>query len=99
MSIRTKSGETLKVNIFLIVLGFSRLKYICLTSDRTQETLFRYLMNAFDFFGGVPQEILFDNMKTVVNHSKSTFTKVELNQTFKYFASDAGFKPITCRPY
>lgn len=99
LSIRTRSGETLKVNIFLFVLGYSRAKYICLTSDRTQETLFRCLMNAFEYFDGVPQEILFDNMKTVVDHSKSTFTKVELNQTFKYFASDAGFKTITCRPY
>ena len=99
MSIQTRTGETLKVNVFLMILGYSRLKYICLTSDRTQETLFRCLMNAFYFFGGVPHEILFDNMKTVVDHSKSTFTKVELNQTFKYFARDAGFKTITCRPY
>lgn len=99
VSIRTKSGETLKVNLFLMVLGYSRLKYFCLTSDRTQQTLFRCLMNAFEYFGGVPHEILFDNMKTVVDRAKSTFTKAELNQTFKHFASDAGFKAVTCRPY
>ena len=99
ITLRTKSGETLKMNIFLMVLGYSRLKYICLTSDRTQETLFRCMMNAFEYFDAAPHEILFDNMKTVVDHSKSTFTKVELNQTFKYFAADAGFKVITCRAY
>ena len=99
VSITTRKGYILKVNIFLIVLGYSRAKYLCLTSDRTQETLFRCLMNAFTYYGGVPQEILFDNMKTVVDRAKSTFTNVELNQTFKYFAADAGFKAITCRPY
>ncbi len=99
ITLRTKGGETLKMNIFLMVLGYSRRKYICLTSDRTQETLFRCMMNAFEYFGATLHEILFDNMKTVVDHSKSTFTKVELNQTFKYFATDAGFKVITCRAY
>lgn len=95
----SSSGEVFRVNIFLMVLGFSRMKYVCLTSDRTQETLFRCMMNAILYFGGVPHEILFDNMKTVVDRSRSTFTHVELNQTFSYFARDAGFKPITCRPY
>lgn len=99
VSLATKCGAVLKVNLFLIVLGYSRAKYICPTCDRTQETLFRCLMNAFDCFGGVPKEILFDNMKTVVDRAKSTFAKVELNQTFKHFATDAGFKAITCRPY
>lgn len=95
----SKCGETFKVNIFLMVLGYSRTKYVCLTSDRSQETLFLCLMNAIMYFGGVPREILFDNMKTVVDRSKSTFSSVQLNQTFSYFARDAGFKPITCRPY
>ena len=99
LSLRTKSGDIIKVNLFLMVLGYSRLKYVCVTSDRTQETLLRCLMDAFSYFGGVPHEILFDNMKTVVDHTRSTFTKVELNTTFKAFAADAGFKPVTCRPY
>ena len=35
VSITTRKGYILKVNIFLIVLGYSRAKYLCLTSDRT----------------------------------------------------------------
>lgn len=93
------SGEQFKVNIFLIVLGYSRLKYICLTENRNQATLFRCMAKAFQYFGGVPHEILFDNMKTVINREKSAFSRVEFNQTFKHFADDAGFKPIACRPY
>lgn len=95
----SRHGEIFKVNIFLMVLGFSRVKYICLTTNRNQQTLFESMIDGFKFFGGVPHEILFDNMKTVVDRSRSTFTRVELNETFRHFAKDAGFKSITCRAY
>lgn len=54
MTLVNAYGEIFKINIFLIVLGYSRLKFIQLTSDRTQETLFRCLLNAFRYFNGVP---------------------------------------------
>lgn len=94
-----RKGDEFKVNIFLMVLGYSRYKYIELTTDRSQNTLFRCLINAFKFYGGVPKEILFDNMKTVVDHAKSSFTSTIFNDSFSYFARDACFKPIACRPY
>ncbi|MGL5151391.1 MAG: IS21 family transposase, partial [Clostridium sp.] len=71
-------------------------KFLKLTMNKNQKTLFECLISAFDYFGGIPKEILFDNMKTVIDRSKSTFTKVELNNVFKYFADDSGFKPIAC---
>lgn len=95
----SKHGEIFKVNIFLMVLGYSRIKYVKLTTDREQKTLFKCMISAFSYFGGIPQEILFDNMKTVVDRNESTFSSIEFNKTFKYFAKDAGFKPIACRPY
>jgi transposase len=95
----SKNGEIFKINIFLMVLGYSRIKYVQLTTDREQKTLFKCMISAFKYFGGIPQEILFDNMKTVVDRSKSTFSSIEFNKIFKYFADDAGFKPIACRPY
>nr|WP_312292646.1 IS21 family transposase [Clostridium chromiireducens] len=95
----SKHGEAFRVNIFLMVLGYSRMKYLCLTSNRNQDTLFLCLINAFRYFEGIPHEILFDNMKTVIDRSKSKFSSVEFNKTFKYFAEDSGFKPIACRPY
>lgn len=99
LTMYSESGEAFKINIFLMVLGYSRMKYLCLTSDRTQQTLFKCLTQAFNYFGGIPQEILFDNMKTVVDQSKTSFSSVVFNETFKHFADDAGFKPIACRPY
>ena len=95
----SRQGEIFEINIFLMVLGYSRLKYIKLTTDRTQKTLFKCLVEGFKYIEGVPKEILFDNMSTVVDRSRTTFKNVTINQDFKYFSIDAGFDVITCRPY
>lgn len=92
-------GEIFNVNIFLMVLGYSRKKYLKLTVDRMQKTLFSCLIDAFSNFQGIPQELLFDNMSTVVDKNNSTFKSIAINKTFKYFADDAGFNTVTCRPY
>jgi len=94
MTLINRIGKIFKVNIFLLVMGFSRCKFLMITSDRSQETLFQCMAKAFEFFGGVPKEILFDNMKTVVDHAKSSFSKTVFNQRFEYFAKDIGFLPI-----
>ena len=95
----SKHGEVFYVNIFLMVLGYSRKKFLKLTTNKTQQTLFLCLFEAIKAYQGVPHEILFDNMATVINRKNSSFKSISFNQTFKYFADDAGFTPITCRPY
>lgn len=92
-------GNEYLISIFLIVLGNSRFKYIELTFDQTQDTLFKCMNHAFEYFGGTTEEILFDNMKTIVNHTKSTFQNVILNSKAEQYAKDAGFKIRTCLPY
>lgn len=52
------------------------------TFDRKQDTLFSYLNDAFYYTGGVPEEIWFDNMKAVVDHSRTQFSKAQLNEWF-----------------
>lgn len=94
-----RQGEIFVVNIFLIVLGYSRLKFTKLTSDKRQNTLFECMFEAFRYFQGIPHEILFDNMKTVVDRHKSTFKNVVINDKFKSFAQDSGFEVLTCRAY
>lgn len=95
----SRQGEIFDINIFLIVLGYSRLKFIMLTTDRVQKTLFECITEAFRYFNGVPKELLFDNMSTVVDRSGTTFKNIAINKDFKYFSIDAGFEVITCRPY
>lgn len=92
-------GTEYTINIFLIILGYSRKKFIKLTFDRSQQTLFECLSEAFKYFGGTPKEILFDNMKTVVDQAKSNYHSVVINEKFRQFSKDANFNIVTCRPY
>ena len=95
----SKHGELFEVNIFLMVLGYSRMKFVKLTSDKTQKTLFKCMNEAFQYFQGVPKEILFDNMATVVDRANSRIGNVKLNTKFLQYSKDIGFNPITCRIY
>ena len=95
----SKHGELFEVNIFLMVLGYSRTKFVKLTSDKTQKTLFKCMNEALKYFGGVPKEIVFDNMATVVDRANSRIGNVKLNTKFVQYSKDIGFNPITCRIY
>ena len=99
IKIHDKYGNEYIVSLFLMVLGNSRFKFIKLTTDQTQTTLFRCLIEAFKYFGGTTKEILFDNMKTIVDHAKSNYTEVVLNTKAVQFSKDASFEIITCRAY
>ncbi|MDV7750003.1 IS21 family transposase [Enterococcus faecium] len=99
MRLISNQGEIFDFNIFLYVLPYSKKKFITLTFDRKQDTLFECLDDAFYHTGGVPKEIWFDNMKTVVDQSRSQFSKAHFNERFYAFSKDAGFKPIACRPF
>ena len=99
MRLISNQGEIFEFNIFLYVLPYSKKKYVTLTFDRKQDTLFECLDDAFYQTGGVPKEIWFDNMKTVVDHSRSQFSKPHFNEHFYAFSKDAGFTPIACRPF
>ncbi|OON16587.1 hypothetical protein X801_07596 [Opisthorchis viverrini] len=57
------------------------------------------IIGAFEFMNGVPKEIVFDNMKTAVDHARSSFTKVVWNEKLLEFARTAGFMPKSCKPF
>lgn len=100
MTLLSKDKTPYKVNIFLYVLSYSKFKYIELTIDRVQPTLFRCIVNAFKYCGSrVPDEIWFDNMSTVVDKHDVNTNEVFFNQKFLEFSKNAGFKPIACKPY
>ena len=62
----SKSGVPYEVNIFAYILCYSQYRFYKLTTNRKQDTLFKCLVEAFKATSGVPNEIWFDNMKTVV---------------------------------
>ena len=94
-----EAGEWKKLYCFIMVLGYSRMRYIEFVTDMSTETLIRCHQNAFRYFGGYPEEILYDNMKQVVVKRLLKQEDSTLNRQFEDFAGFYGFKPVLCRPY
>jgi len=84
----------------LVVLGYSRLLWLRFYRRQTMETLIRGLESAFEFYGGVPEELLFDQMRSVVlSDDRLNGGGLTVNGEFLRFAAHWGFRPRACRPY
>lgn len=94
-----ENGEYKKLYCFLMILGYSRMRYIEFVTDMSTTTLIKCHINAFRYFGGYPEEILYDNMKQVVVKRLLKQSESELNKQFEDFAGFYGYKPVLCRPY
>lgn len=94
-----EGGQWKKLYCFLMILGYSRMRYIEYVTDMSTSTLIRCHINAFRYFGGYPEEMLYDNMKQVVIKRLLKQEESTLNRQFEDFAGFYGFKPILCRPY
>lgn len=88
-----------KLYCFLMILGYSRVRYIEFVTDMSTNTLIRCHQNAFRYMNGYPEEILYDNMKQVVVKRLLKQEDSTLNSQFEDFAGFYGFKPVLCRPY
>jgi hypothetical protein len=84
----------------LVVLGYSRLLWISFVRRQDMRTLFLGLEEAFVFFGGVTEEVLFDQMKTVITRDdRMNGGQLVKNAEFQRFAAHWNFTPRACRPY
>lgn len=84
----------------LVVLGYSRLLWCRFYARQDLRTLVDGLEEAFRYFGGVPRELLFDQMKAVVTRDlRLEGGALIRNLEFLRFAQHWGFTPRACRPY
>jgi transposase len=84
----------------IVVLGYSRLLWLHYFQRQDMRTLIRGLEESFLFFGGVPHELLFDQMKTVITRDQRLRGgDLVHNQEFLRFAAHWGFTPRACRPH
>jgi len=84
----------------LVVLAYSRLLWCRFSPRQDMRTLVDGLEEAFLFFGGVPQELLFDQMKAVITRDlRLEGGALVRNAEFLRFARHWGFTPRACRPY
>jgi transposase len=85
---------------FVAVLGCSRASYVEYVTDERIATLLGCHRRAFEFFGGVPRAVLYDNIKTVVIKRDAYGPgRHQFHATFLDFARHHGFLPRLCRPY
>jgi transposase len=84
----------------LVVLGYSRLLWCRFYLRQDMRTLIDGLEDAFGYFGGVPQELLFDQMKAVITRDlRLQGGALVRNLEFLRFAHHWSFTPRACRPY
>ena len=91
----TRTGK-MTVLCFSYILGYSRRQYIDFTLRRDFHTLIRRHQDAFQYYGGVAMECLYDNEKTVVLRWEAG--RPIFNPAFADFITFYRCKPIACRP-
>jgi transposase len=84
--------------LFSMVLGNSRCMYGRYVLRQDLATLVRCHVEAFEFFGGVPRDILYDRMKTAVI-GEDDQGEVIYNKTLMSLAHHYGFRPRACAAY
>jgi transposase len=97
LQINEPGGMSSTLYLFLLILGFSRAMYAELLPQCTLQFFMQAHIRAFHYLGGIPLEVLYDNMKHVV--TGRTNGKACFNVEFDHFARHYGFKPVACPPY
>ena len=94
----TVEGKPKRLYAFVMTLGYSRMMYVEFTTSTDTSLWLRCHQRAFDYFGGIPREMLHDNLKTAVL-ARGSGGKVHWNSRYLDFALYHGFSPHPCRPY
>jgi transposase len=92
-------GESVRLHLFVATLGYSRRLYVRGFQHERQSAWFDGLEGAFRHFGGVPQEVLLDNARALVDHHDTATREVRFNDRLHAFARYWGFRPRACAPY
>jgi len=90
--------EKITIYFAIMTLCFSRKMYLYLSAKPfNTKTFIEFHDSAFAYFGGVPEEIVYDQTKLVVISEK--YREVFLNETFYQYATKAGFSIHVCEGY
>ena len=95
--VENADGSIKKLYLFSMILGYSRRIYGELIERCDLPTFLDCHIRAFEFFGGVPEEILYDRMRNVFIGKIAG--KNKFNDTLMGFALHYGFKPEVAPSY
>ena len=92
-----KTGEITKAQIFVCVLGASGYTFVHATQSQSTKDFIKSHVLAFNFYGGVPNILVPDNLKAaVISHKKGV---VKLNESYADMARHYGVAVEPARPY
>jgi transposase len=92
-----QDGSYHKVFGFTAVLSYSRMRFVVFTKRCDVASLLQCIMQACEYFGGLPRTMLTDRMKTVLLEMDGA-TPV-WNEVFADFTAAIGVAPRVCRAY
>ena len=96
---RIQVGDSIEhVYVFVMVLSWSRMRFIRMTTDCRTDSFLECHLRAFEYFGGWPKTILFDNLKSVVLKRAVLSSESTFNPMYLDFARHHGITPRLCRP-
>jgi transposase len=91
-------GRRKTLYCFVMTLGWSRMMYVEFTTKGDTGSFIGCHQHAFEYFGGVPREVLHDNLKSAVIERASDGT-IRFNARYLDFALAMGFTPRPHQPY
>jgi transposase len=95
-NMRTSSGKRKKIRFFAMVMSRSRMKYVCfIDKPFTAELVVQAHENAFKFFGGIPETIVYDQDRTMI--VDENLGKIILTSTFSQYTRSRSFHLHFCR--
>jgi transposase len=84
-----------RLSFFVMVLCYSRLLYVEFTLAETMEQFLTCHRHAFEFFGGVPEKVMIDNLKVgVLRHPRGE--PALFHPRYLELAAHYGFRPVAC---
>lgn len=92
-------GEQTTIYIPTLTLSWSRHNSRILTIDTKTETLLSFLAKSFEDIGGVPKELVIDNLKQFVEKPRYKDNKAILTSSFIEFCKDYNILVKPCMPY
>lgn len=90
-------GELVEVELFVMRLCYSRKLFVMAFPTQRQEAFFAGHVAAFHHFGGVPQRLIYDNLKTAVKRILEGRSRQE-QEAFVAFRSHYLFESRYCTP-
>ena len=94
LSTMLSTGEVIEYNLFVATFGYSRYHYYIYTKTKTTEDFLRCLIEVLHRAGGVPQQLITDNMTAIVAINGRTKYK---HAVIKQFENDLGVKIHLCK--